>query len=80
MDTRGRFESPWFLGSSGGHVFDAIIVASRRFKALDPQEPAKDWFDFLRSDAEALPTKVQSGSALALFDPYRPEAFTMFAA
>jgi hypothetical protein len=63
-----------------GHVFDAIIVASRRFKALDPQEPAKDWFDFLRSDAEALPAKVQSGSALALFDPYRPEAFTIFAA
>jgi hypothetical protein len=78
--TFAAIDDPNAVADAIGHVFDAIIVASRRFKALDPQEPAKDWFDFLRSDAETLPAKVQSGSALALFDPYQPEAFTIFAA
>lgn len=78
--TFAAVDNPDAVADAIGHVFDGIIVASRRFKALDPQEPAKDWFDFLRSDAEKLPAKVQSGGSLALFDPYRPEAFTIFAA
>lgn len=78
--TFAAVDDPNAVADAIGHVFDAIIVASRRFKPLEPQEPGKDRFDVLRSDAEALPAKVQSGSALALFDPYRPEAFTIFAA
>lgn len=78
--TFAAVDDPDEVADAIGLLFDAIIIASRPFKALDPQGPAKDWFDFLRSDAEALPAKVQSGSALALFDPYRPKAFTIFAA
>jgi hypothetical protein len=78
--TFAAIDDPNAVADAIGHVFDAIIVTSRRFKALDPQEPEKDWFDFLRSDAETLPAKVQSGSALALFDPYQTEGFTIFAA
>ena len=78
--TFAAVDDPVAVADAIGHVFDGIIVASRRFKTLDPQEPAKDWFDFLRLDAETLPAKVQAGSSLALFDPYRPEAFTIFAA
>jgi hypothetical protein len=78
--TFAAVDDPGAVADAIGNVFDAIIVASRRFKTLDSEDPAKDWFGFLRANAESLPAKVQSGSALALFEPYRPEAFTIFAA
>jgi hypothetical protein len=78
--TFAAVDDPSAVADAIGHVFDGIMAASRRFKSLDPEEPAKDWFTFLRTNAESLPAKVQSGSTLALFNPDRPDAFTIFAA
>jgi hypothetical protein len=73
-------DDPEAVADAIGHIFDAITVASRRFKPLDPEEPGKDWFTFLRTNSESLPAKAQSGTALALFEAHQPEAFTIFSA
>jgi hypothetical protein len=78
--TFAAVDDPGAVADAIGLVFDAIIVASRPFTHRDSEEPGKDWFSFLRKDSESLPAKVQSGTALALFEPYRPDAFTIFAA
>jgi hypothetical protein len=78
--TFAAVDAPRVVADAIGELFDAIIAASRPFKSLDREVPGKDWFAFQHGNAEGLPAKVQSGTALALFEAHRPEAFSIFAA
>ena len=62
-----------------GHTFDAILTTSDPVRTVD-----FDDFDELQSKwrrgIETLPSRVQIDTALALMDPYNPDAFAIFGA
>jgi hypothetical protein len=60
-------------------LVDELLTIRNRSAHWRPHRD-EDWFGFLRTNAESLPAKVQSGTALALLESHRPEAFTIFAA
>lgn len=63
-----------------GDIFDTLIVTSRPFRSTGGTDAADAEGERMRTSVDRLPPKVQYQSALSMFDPAEPEAFTLFAA
>jgi hypothetical protein len=63
-----------------GHVFDDLIMTRRPMPPLEPGQSLEELGTAWRGGADDLPPKVQVASALATFDPYNPDAFSIFSA
>jgi hypothetical protein len=63
-----------------GDVFDSLIMTSRLYQPEGGMERVDAEIEQMRRSVARLPSKVQYLSALSMFDPAEPEAFTLFAA
>lgn len=59
-------------------VFDTLIMTSRRYQPGGGLEGIDAEIAHMRNEVGRLPAKVQYQSALSMFDPLNPEAFTLF--
>lgn len=59
-------------------VFDTLIMTSRPYELGGGLDAVEVEVAQTRSKIERLPPKVQYQSALSMFDPLNPEAFTLF--
>lgn len=75
--TFAGIESPGAVADAIAQVFEATILNSR---AMRTEEKSDDWLERVRADAEELPPKVSYSRALNLFDPFNPDAFSIFSA
>lgn len=63
-----------------GNIFDAILTRSRPYRSRDFPELDVARQERLVANTAELPSKVEYNGRLSLFDPYDPEAFSIFAA
>jgi hypothetical protein len=78
--TFAGMESAAEVADAIGDVFDTLIVTSRSYRFLGGMDAVDAEIEQMRGRVERLPPKVQYQSALSMFDPAEPEAFTLFAA
>jgi hypothetical protein len=62
-----------------GHIFDRLIPASQSLWPK-PERTFEEKMEARKAAAERLPPKAQIGGKFSYFDPYNPEAVTIFGA
>ena len=75
--TFAAIEDPNSISDAIGTVFEGTVHSSQPMRI---EERSKDWLERLRASAEGLPPKVGYHSPLEIFDPYNPDAFSIFSA
>jgi hypothetical protein len=63
-----------------GDIFDRLVEVGRPMEVDEEPFSSEAWGERRSREAAGLPPKVQLDSALALFDLYNPEAFSLFSA
>lgn len=78
--TFSAIDPPDAVADGIGEIFDRIVTTSRPWQAEFSEAGSEVALNRWKHGWERLPSKAQVNSNLTLFDPYSPEAFTIFAA